>query len=108
MVAALKQPDKTGRRAPRVNLKHLLYEAANRPLENIDPSLPHSVFTEASEYSSAAVLARNDANGVHRPIAFASAKLTTVQQRWASILSDKCMRFYGFFKCLIFGFSDPP
>jgi hypothetical protein len=66
-------------------LKLLLCRAANEPLDIIDHNRPLSLFVDASEIAVGAALTQCDNLGRVRPIAFASSKLTSTQQRWSTI-----------------------
>ena len=66
-------------------LKTLLCDATNESLSIIDWSKPFCIFVDASEYCVGAVLTQTDDLGRELPIAFASSKLTSTQQRWAVI-----------------------
>jgi hypothetical protein len=66
-------------------LKQSLWAAASQSLAIIDPQLTFSVFTDACDYAVGAILTQTTSEGLNRPVAFASVKLTPVQQRWATI-----------------------
>jgi hypothetical protein len=66
-------------------LKHLLCEAASKPLSIIDLTKQFSLFVDSSNYAVGAALTQPDATGNERPIAFASSKLSETQQRWATV-----------------------
>jgi hypothetical protein len=69
-------------------LKASLCQAANEPLRIIDMKLQFTLFVDASEIAAGAVLAQSDEGGRLRPVAFASCKFTTTQQRWSTIERD--------------------
>ena len=88
--------DLTGKRVPEripfrheerdalTELKQLLCETVQNPLNIIDMSKPFSIFADSSNYAVGACLTQP--SGVREfPVAFASHKLTETQQRWATI-----------------------
>ena len=66
-------------------LKDLLCKATLEPSYIIDMSKPFNVFVDASDYSVGCILTQTSEAGNEQPVAFASSKLTEVQQRWAVI-----------------------
>jgi len=66
-------------------LKTMLCTAANESLAIIDWSKLFSLFTDASDVAVGATLTQPSSEGHERPIAFASSKLNTTQQKWATI-----------------------
>lgn len=66
-------------------LKNMLCEAVNESLAIIDWSKPFSLFTDASDMAVGAALTQPNNEGHEYPIAFASNKLNTTQQKWATI-----------------------
>jgi len=63
----------------------MLCAAANESLAVIDWSKPFSLFTDASDMAVGAALTQPNNEGHECPIAFASSKLNTTQQKWATI-----------------------
>ena len=71
-------------------LKDLLCRATMEPLIIIDVSKPFSLYVDSCDYAIGAVLTQSSDLGTGRgcqdyPVAFASAKLSQTQQRWAII-----------------------
>lgn len=64
-------------------IKNKLASANN--LRHFNPDLPIIVTCDASNYGLAAVLSNRDQNGTVRPIAYASKKLNTTEQKYAAI-----------------------
>ena len=81
-------------------LKKLLCKATIEPLRIIDVSQPFSLYVDSSDYSVGAALTQtvvneNGSSLVDYPVAFASAKLTTTQQRWAVIEKEAYAALWG-------------
>ena len=55
------------------------------PIGVIDCRKPFVLMVDACEYAVGGVLVQSTELGVHRPVAFASSKLTESQRRWATI-----------------------
>lgn len=72
-------------RAALQQLKNMLGAAVNESLAIIDWSKPFSLFTDASDVAVGAALTQQNDEGHECPIAFASSKLNTTQQKWATI-----------------------
>jgi phospholipid-translocating ATPase len=92
-------------------LKDLLCNATFEPLFIIDPSKPFSLYVDSCDYAVGAILTQTreaDNAGPARldyPVAFASAKLTETQQRWAIIEKEAYSALWGLqkFKHWLFG-----
>jgi len=81
-------------------LKDLLCEATIKPLFIIDVKQPFSLFVDSCDYAVGAVLTQSRVSGTgvqydNYPVAFASAKLTSTQQRWAIIEKEAYAALWG-------------
>ena len=93
-------------------LKDLLCRATNDTLFIIDTSKPFSLYVDSCDYAVGAVLTQSHASGTgsgyrDHPVAFASAKLTPTQQRWATVEKEAYAALWGLqkFKHWLFGTS---
>jgi len=91
-------------------LKELLCEATIKPLCIIDVKQPFSLFVDSCDYAVGAVLTQSrvsDSGNQYKdyPVAFASAKLTSTQQRWAIIEKEAYAALWGLqkFKYWLYG-----
>lgn len=91
-------------------LKELLCEATVKPLFIIDVKQPFSLFVDCCDYAVGAVLTQSRVSGTgilykDYPIAFASSKLTSTQQRWATIEKEAYAALWGLqkFKFWLYG-----
>ena len=80
------------------NLKQLLCEATNKPLNIVDPTKRFSLFVDSSNFAVGAVLTQPDELGHERPVAFASSKLTATQQRWATVEKEAYAALWALIK----------
>jgi hypothetical protein len=93
-------------------LKELLYQATIKPLHIIDVSKPFSLYVDSSDYAIGAILTQtgvSDNGELHQnyPVAFASAKLSSTQRRWATIEKEAYAALWVLqkFKHWLFGTS---
>jgi hypothetical protein len=70
-------------------LKERLIQATIEPIGVIDVQKPFVVMVDACDYAVAGILVQATESGVHRPVAFASCKLSPSQRRWA-IIEKEC------------------
>jgi len=82
------------------SLKELLCQATVKPLYIIDVSKPFSLYVDSSDYAIGAILTQTgvpDNGELHQdcPVAFASAKLSSTQQRWATIEKEAYAALWG-------------
>jgi hypothetical protein len=91
-------------------LKDLLCKATMEPLFIIDVSKPFSLYVDSCDYAVGGVLTQSHVAGAnleHRdyPVAFASAKLSPTQQRWAIIEKEAYAALWALqkFKHWLFG-----
>jgi hypothetical protein len=66
-------------------LKIALCEAATKRLYIIDHSKPYHLSVDCSDYAVGGILSQIGDDGVDRPIAFTSQKLTKTQQKWSTV-----------------------
>ena len=95
-----------------VSLKELLCQATIKPLHIIDVSKPISLYVDSSDYAVGAILTQSGVFGngdlyQDYPVAFASAKFSSIQQRWATIEKEAYAALWGLqkFKHWLFGTS---
>ena len=67
------------------NLKSALQEATENVLYIIDQNKDFSLLVDASDHTVAGVLTQSSDEGIERPIAFFSWKLTKTQQGWSTV-----------------------
>ena len=86
-------------------LKQLLIQATERPIDIIDCSKPFCILVDASHYAVGGILAQTSASGVEYPVSFASSKLTETQKNWATIEKEAYAVIWALnkFKYWIFG-----
>ena len=91
-------------------LKDLLCKATMEPLFIIDVSKPFSLYVDSCDYAVGGILTQSHVAGAnleHRdyPVAFASAKLSPTQQRWAIIEKEAYAALWALqkFKHWLFG-----
>lgn len=74
-------------------IKHKLASAKN--LRHYDPSLPLILTCDASDVGLGAVISNRDNNGIVRPIAFASKKLSVTEQKYSTIDKEALAIVFG-------------
>ncbi len=95
-----------------ISLKKLLRQATIKPLHIIDVLKPFSLYVDSSDYAVGAILTQSAVFGngdlyQDYPVAFASAKFSSIQQRWATIekYAYAALRRLQKFKHWLFGTS---
>jgi len=86
-------------------LKHLLIQATERPINVFDFAKPFCILVDASYYAVGGILTQTGANGIKYPVAFASSKFTETQRNWATIEKEAHAVVWALnkFKFWIFG-----
>jgi hypothetical protein len=97
-------PFRDKERAALNELKRLLCEAVNKPLSIIDMSKPFVIYVDASNFAVGACMTQISEEG-ERPVAFASSKFNSTQERWATIHKEAYAALWALqkFKHWIFG-----
>jgi hypothetical protein len=85
-------------------LKRLLCDAVENPLDIIDMSKPFTLFVDASQFAVGACLSQ-PSDGCERPVAFASSKFTATQLNWATVEKEAYAALWALqkFRHWIFG-----
>ena len=87
------------------NLKESLCHAVNQPLQVVDYDRPFALFVDTSNHTVGAVCTQPTDEGLHKPVAFASSKLTLTQKAWSTVEKEAYAAIWALkqFRNWIFG-----
>jgi len=87
------------------DLKESLCHAVDHPLQVVDFNRPFALFVDTSNHTVGAVCTQPTVEGLHKPVAFASSKLTLTQRAWSTIEKEAFAAIWALkrFRNWIFG-----